>query len=125
MKKQQGKMNITGLLLLVVIFYGGFVAIKLISASVTETQIEKEVVETLALYRGADFTEEEAMKKIREVIRKHDVIFEEKEENAVDVQIDMKSGKIFYYYKYGMVVDLIFWTKEKAVVVDKEIRSYD
>ena len=124
MKKQQGKMNITGLLLLVIIFYGGYVAVKLISASMTETQIEKEVVEELALYRSSDLTDEEAMKHIRNVIGKHDVIFDD-EKGSVDVQIDRKAGKIFYYYKYGMEVNLIFWTKEKTVEVEDEIRSYD
>lgn len=124
MKKQQGKMNITGLLLLVIIFYGGYVAVKLISASMTETQIEKEVLEELATYRGSDLTEEEAMKHVRDVIGKHDVIFDD-EKGSVDVQIDRKAGKIFYYYKYGMEVNLIFWTKEKTVEVEDEIRSYD
>jgi hypothetical protein len=125
MKKQQGKMNITGLLILVVIFYGGYAAVKLITASMTETQIEKEVVERLAMYRDSDLTDEEAMKHIREVLGKHDVILDEKEDGAVDVQIDRKAGKIFYYYKYGIEVDLIFWTKKKTVEVDSEIRSYD
>lgn len=117
-------MNFTGLLILVIIFYGGYVAVKLISASMTETQIEKEVVERLAMYRSTDLTDEDAMKHIREVIGKHDVIFDD-EQGGVDVQIDRKGGKIFYYYKYGMEVDLIFWTKEKTVEVDSEIRSYD
>ena len=124
MKKQQGRMNITGLLIVVIIFYGSFVAIKLISASMMETQIEKEVVETLGIYRGADLTEEDAIKHVRDVIAQHDVIFDKKE-GAVDVQIDAKSGKIFYYYKYGVEVNLIFWTKKKTVEVEDEIRSYD
>lgn len=125
MKKQQGRMNITGLLIVVIIFYGAFVAVKLISTSMEETQIEKEVVETLGIYRGADLTEEDAIQHVQDVIAQHDVIFDKKEEGAVDVQIDTKSGKIFYYYKYGVEINLIFWSRKKTVEVKNEIRSYD
>ncbi|MCP5104820.1 MAG: hypothetical protein GY950_15650 [bacterium] len=124
MKKQDGKLNITNLILIIVIFYGGYAGIKLLSASLMESQIENEIVDMFGVYRGPDFTEEMAREQIRKILLKNDIIFEEKDDNAVEVEIDTKAGKIFYYFKYEIETDLLFFKKRKTVEVEEEVRSY-
>lgn len=124
MKKQDGKLTITGLIAIIVIFYGAYAGIKLLSASLMESQIENEIVDMFGLFRGPDMTEERGREEIRKILLKKDIIFEERDDNAVEVEIDTKAGKIYYYYKYEIETDLLFFKKRKTVEVDHEMRSY-
>lgn len=124
MKKEQGKLNFTGLLMMAIVFYGGFAAVKFISVSLMVSQIENEIVDRFGEFRGSDFTEEQAMQKIRDILAGKAVIFNPDDPAAVDVQIDPKQGKIFYYYKFEVETDYLFFKNKKVVEVDKEMRSY-
>ena len=124
MKKEQGKLNFTGLLMLAIVFYGGYAAVKYISTNLMVSQIENEIVDDFGLKRGSDFTEEQAIQSIREILSRKDVIFNPDDPDAVDVQIIPKQGKIIYYYKFEVEVDYLFFKKKKVVEVENEMRSY-
>lgn len=122
MKKEQGKLNFTGLFMLAIVFYGGYAAVKFISVNLMVSQIENEIVDRFGEFRGSDFTEEQAMQKIRDILSGKDIIFNPDDSSAVDVEI--KQGKIIYYYKFEVETDYLFFKKKKVVEVEKEMRSY-
>jgi len=122
--KQEGKFNFTGFLMIVIIVYGAYALVKIISTSLMQSQIENEIVDTFGLMRGADFDEEKAVKVIRDVLMKNDVIFNERDSGAVDVEIKPQEGKIYYYYRYEVETDFLFFKKKKVVEVDHEMQSY-
>jgi hypothetical protein len=122
--KQNGKITFTGFILLLLILYGGFAAVKLISASLMETQIENEVKDTLGFIRGAALTEEKAYKAIKDILQKNDVIFDEKKKGAIEVRIDRRAGKLEYNFKYDVEVNLIFFKQRRTVEVKNEMRTY-
>ena len=122
--KQNGKITFTGFIFLLLILYGGFAAVKLISASLMETQIENEVKDTLGFIRGAALTEEKAYKAIKDILQKNDVIFDEKKKGAIEVRIDRRAGKLIYNFKYDVEVNLIFFKQRRTVEVKHEMRTY-
>lgn len=123
--KQTGRINFTGLIMLFIIFYGGYVAIRFIAAGTTNTQIRKEVIDTLGTMRGADFSEEEGIKAVRGVLLDHDVIFDENDEDAVSVKLDRDKGRISFFYKYDVELNLLFFKKKRTVEVKEGLKSYD
>lgn len=122
--KQKGKITFTGFIFLLLILYGGYAAIQLISASLMESQIENEVKDTMGFIRGADLTEEKAYKAIKDILQKNDVIFDEKKKGALEVRIDRRAGKIFYHFMYDVEVNLIFFKQRRTVEVKHEMRNY-
>lgn len=122
--KQEGKFNLAGLLILAILFYGGYALIKMISTSLMQSQIENEVVDTFGVIRGSDLTERDAVKAIRDILLRNDVIFDERDEGAVDVEIHTQKGKIYYYFKYEVETDYLFFKKRQVVEVDEEMQSF-
>ena len=126
MAKQTGRINFTGLIMLFIIFYGGYAVVKLIITSTTNTQIRKDVIDTLGTMRGADFSEEEGENAIRNVLLKYDsIIFDENDENAIDVKLDRNKGTITFTYRYNTETNLLFFKQRKNVVVKEGMKSYD
>ncbi|MCP4217494.1 MAG: hypothetical protein GY765_22830, partial [bacterium] len=107
MRKTDGKVNFTTLLMVVIIGYSAFAAIKLVANAMMQTQIEKEVVDAFGLYRGHDFTDRKGVKLIKEILAKKDILFDEQDAGSVEVTIEKEKGKIFYYFRYEVEVDLI------------------
>ena len=122
--KKDGKITFGGIILMLIIFYGGYAAVMLISTSLMQSQIENEVTDSLGLVRGVDLTSDMACETIREVLKKNDVIFDEKNKGIVEVTIDRKAGKMFYYFRYEVETNLIFFKNKKTVEVKDEMRSY-
>lgn len=123
--KQQGRVNFTGLIMILLIVYGGYAAVKLISASLSETQIRKEVIDTLGTMRGADFSAEDGTNAVKDVLMKNGVVFDEEGGNEASVKLDRQHGNITFYYKYNVEVDLLFFKKKKTVEVKEDMKSYD
>ncbi len=122
--KKDGKITFGGIILMLIIFYGGYAAVMLISTSLMQSQIENEVTDSLGLVRGVDLTSDMACETIREVLKKNDVIFNEKNKGIVEVTIDRKAGKMFYYFRYEVETNFIFFKNKKTVEVKDEMRSY-
>jgi hypothetical protein len=122
--KQKGKITFTGFIFLLLILYGGFAAVQLISASMMESQIENEVHDTIGFIRGADLTEEKAYEAIKNILQKNKIIFDEKKNGALVVRIDHREGKIFYHFIYDVEVNLIFFKHRRTVEVKNEMRNY-
>ncbi|MCU0285413.1 MAG: hypothetical protein MUF15_03335 [Acidobacteria bacterium] len=123
--KQAGRVNFTGLIMLLIIIYGGYAAVKLIAAGTMNTQIRKEVIDTLGTMRGADFSEEEGEEAIRDILFKHDVIFDENNENTVNVVLNRDKGTITFYYTYDVETNFIFFKKIRTIKVKEGLKSYD
>lgn len=123
--RQQGKINFTGLIMLFIIVYGGYAAVKLIVSNAMETQIRKEVIDTLGTMRGADFSESDGIAAIKDIMQNHSVIFDEEKANAVNVTLNKNKGTITFYYTYDEEINFIFFKKKKTVKVKEGLKSYD
>ena len=108
--KKDGKITFGGIILMLI--------------SLMQSQIENEVTDSLGLVRGVDLTSDMACETIREVLKKNDVIFDEKNKGIVEVTIDRKAGKMFYYFRYEVETNFIFFKNKKTVEVKDEMRSY-
>lgn len=125
MMRQQGKINFTGLIMLLIIVYAGYAAVKLIVSNASETQIRKEVIDMLGTMRGADFSESEAVTAIKDILLDHSVVFDEEDEQAVSVSLNKTKGTITFYYTYDEEINFLFFKKKKTVKVKEGLKSYD
>ena len=122
--RQSGKITILSLIALLLIVYGGFVAIKLIGSSFTDKQIEAEIIEMLGHTRGSHFTPEMGEEAIIKILKKNQVIFDEKDEEAVNVNLNHKNGTIEFYYRYEVEINLILFKKRRVVEIRNEVSAY-
>lgn len=122
--KQDGKITILGLLMIVILFYGGFCAVKVVSVNLMESQIKKEVHDMIGLLRGPGFTDALAATKIIEILERNDIIFDKEDAEGVWVALDRKAGTIKWEFSYSVDVDLILKKYTKHYVVTDEMRSY-
>ncbi|MCP4150589.1 MAG: hypothetical protein GY757_22775 [bacterium] len=124
MRSNSGKIRLSTLLIMAVIGYGGFIAVKIASAKLMQSQIQNEVIDTFGLMRGADFNEDAAIEAIIKILKKNDIIFEDEYEDTVSVEIDNKGGKIYFRFKYEVEVDFLFFQQRSVVEVDDLMGSY-
>ena len=122
--KKDGKVTFAGIILMLILFYIGYAVVMLISTSLMQSQIENEVKDSLGLVRGVELTNDMAYETIKEVLLKNDIIFNEKDKGIVEVTIDRKAGKIFYYFRYEVETNFIFFKHKKTVEVKDEMRGY-
>jgi hypothetical protein len=80
MSNQRGKANISAILVMLLIFYGGFVAYKFISTRITKGQIKNDVLNRFGFIRGPDFSERQGRNIIRKILAQHGIIPEAKPE---------------------------------------------
>ena len=121
----KGKLTFTGLLVIVLVFYGAFAAVQIINAKLTEGEIQKKVKDRVGIERGYSLTDGEAEDFIYEVLSKqNDIIFGASEEDMISVTIDRDTKTLSYYYEYGLETDFIFFKNLKRVRVDDSMRSY-
>lgn len=123
--KHSGKITFGGFILLLLIVYGGFVAVKLIGAKYTQSQIKNEVYEEITLLRGGGFTSEKGEQAIVEILLKHKSVVFDKGQGVVELTIDRKKGIIKYDFEYRIKSDFILFKKIKSIKESREIRSYD
>ena len=121
---QSGKVTLLSLIAILLIVYGGFVAIKLIGSSFSDKQIEKEIIEMLGATRGSHFTSEMGVEAIIRILKKNQVIFDEKDEEVVSVNLNHKKGTIEFYYRYEVEINLILFKKRRVVEIRNEVGAY-
>ena len=121
---QSGKTTFLSIIALLLIVYGSFVAIKLIGSSFSDKQIEKEVIEMLGATRGSHFTPEIGVESIIKILKKNQVIFDEKDEETVSVNVNHKKGTIEFYYRYEVEINLILFKKRRVVEIRNEVAAY-
>ena len=115
---QKGKITFTSLIIFLLLVYGVFVAVKLLSVGFTNTQIAKEVKDRVGYLRNSsNVTATKVQEDIIEILLKKDVIFNKDDNTAVSVEIDSTTLRIHYYYKYDVETDLIFFKKKRVVEV--------
>ena len=121
----QGKLTLTGIIVIFLIIYGGFAAIQIITANITEGEIEKKVTDRLGRERRFSLSESEAEDYIFEILSKQkDIVFGDAEEDTIQVTIDKEKKTLAYYFEYTLETDFIFTKKIKRVRVDKAMPSY-
>jgi hypothetical protein len=120
---QKGKITFFTLILLIILIYGAFVAIKLLGANFQESQIKKEVYDTIGIMRGSDFTPERGAEAIRKVLRKNDnVIFDENEEDAIEINLDKRV--LSYYFRFQIEIDLLLFKQMRLVEIEDAMERY-
>ena len=142
-QKQKGKVTITTILFFVVLFYAGFVAVKIISANLTKSHIKNEIIDKFGYMRGDDFKVEEGEKIIRQVLKDNGVLpadenydFEDDEETEsqsnrglkppeIYVEFDKKASEISFFAEYEYEVSLILFKYKKIYTIEDKMRSYN
>ena len=109
--KQNGKITFGGFIFLLLIVYGGFVAVKLIGAKYMQSQIKNEVFDEMGLLRGVGFTSEKGEQAIIDILLKHKSVMFDKRQDVIEVIIDRKKGRIKYRFEYKIKSDLILFKK--------------
>lgn len=125
MMKEHGKINFSGIIMILLIVYGGYAAVKLISAGAMGTQIRKEVIDTLGTLRGADFSEEEAVEAVKKVLLDHAIIYDEEAGSTVQITLNREKGTITFLCKYDVETNFLFFKKRKTVELKEGLKSYD
>lgn len=134
-----GKIRISTVLIILVVFYGGFVAVKIVSANLTKSQIKNEIIDKLGFVRGSDFTPELGEKIIREILEENDVmppdneiVFEEDGETKaglkrpeIFVEKEEKTAKILFFVEYEYEVNLLLFKYKKIYTIDDEMMAYN
>lgn len=120
---QKGKLTFFSLILLIILIYGGFVAIKILGANFQESQIKKEVYDTIGIMRGSDFTTEMGEEAIKKILGKNDnVIFDENDEGSIEINLDKR--ELFYYFRFEIEIDLLLFKQIKEVEIEDSMERY-
>jgi hypothetical protein len=153
MRFQRGKVNLSSIIILVLIIYGGFVAFKFITVHITRGQIKTDVINRFGYVRGPDFSEEQGEKIIREILAKYGIISsdakiegdeygegqgesggESSPENAaqktgkkviIDVRLDDNKRNIKFYIRYEEEVDLILFKSRQTFDIQEEMLNFN
>ena len=124
MNSKSGKSTTINLILLAIVFYGGFALVKHLGANFTARGIASEVKERIALDRGADFTEAKGMDFIRQILKGKDVIFDERKEGEVDVILNNEKQRIEYYFRYEVEINFLLFKSRRVFEIEDEMPSY-
>jgi hypothetical protein len=148
---QKGKITITTIIVLIVLFYGGFVAFKIITSRLTRAQIKNEIVEKFGFVRGADFTPEKGRGIIEEVLESYgffvpdEVVKREEnrgntyvDESEVDgvseevregtkifVEMKERGSKAWFQVEYTDIIDFILFKQKARYTIEEEVINYN
>ena len=137
----KGKITFSTIIIMVILFYGGFVAFKFISSRLTQTQLKNEIIEKLGYIRGSDFTIEKGEETIREIMITYGFYVEadESEESQpaagdpsekippsrIIVQINENGAKIRFRVDYTDVLNLVLFKKKNFITLEAEVTNYN
>ncbi|UCH95732.1 MAG: hypothetical protein JSV88_02495 [Candidatus Aminicenantes bacterium] len=148
---QKGKITIGSILIFLVLFYGGFVAFKIVTSRLTKSQIKNEIVDKFGYIRGPDFTIERGERVIREVLKEYDLFREEEvdvgEEGEEDeyesesgddagigkesmatrikVEVRQKGAKVWFHVDYVDEINLILFKSTARYSIEDEVLNYN
>ena len=145
---QNGKVTITTILMVIILFYGAFAAYKIISSRLTTNQIKSEIIDKFGFVRGTDFTVQKGEEIIRQIMIAHnlykDPLVEDSEsgDEAGDeegtaestdvstgtqilVTIEQGGSKLYFKVDYTDVVDLILFKLRPHYTVENEMVNYN
>jgi len=119
---QKGKISIGVIFILLIVLYGGFVAVQFISAGFTVSQIENEIQQALSVRQGSDFTPDVGEKAIKDILDRKDVLYDGEDEGVIVVTVDPRTFRTTYYVEFEFDINLIFTKKTKYVTIDEVLR---
>jgi serine/threonine protein kinase len=146
MRNQKGKANISSILIIAILVYGGFAAFKIISSRVTKSQIKNDIIEKFGYIRGPDFTPEKGEQIIREILIEHNLYSEDvsvEEENEYEnesggedanaeyygtriaVEIRQKGAKIWFAVEYIDEINLLLFKTKSRYYFEYEMYNYN
>lgn len=120
---QTGKVTLLGLIFLMVVFYGGFVAVKVMSLSLTQSQIKSDVRALVNTIADPKLTEMKGEQYIRNLLATKNIIFNDDHEVILKRSDDGK--EIEFYFEYEVSMNLfLFMTEPKLVQVEDSVSAY-
>ena len=124
MNFKSGKSTALNMILLAIVFYGGFALVKHLGDNFQAREIASEVKKRIALERGSYFTEAKGMDFIRQILLKKDVIFDEGKEGEVDVILNTEKQLIKYYFRYEVEINYLLFKSRRVFEIEDEMPSY-
>ena len=148
---REGKITITTIIVMIVLFYAGFAAFKIITSSVTKSQIKNEIVEKFGFHRGAQFTADQGQEIIEEILEANGVLTpgddppreesgedeykgeaayqggaeEFREGTKIFVEVRERGSKVWFQVEYTDTIDLIFFKKKTRYSIEEEVINYN
>lgn len=144
-----GGIKFSTILMLVVVFYAGFVLVKVVSANIMRGQIRADIIDQMGYYRGPDFTIEAGEKVITEILKKHgvldleydneyyddDYVYSEAEKKSdnpedykghgINISLNDKKSMINFHLRYKYTNDFIFFKTVKVYDVEGELQNFN
>ena len=145
-----GKMRFSSILIVAILFYGGFVAVKIVSANIMQGQIKTNIIDRIGHLRGPDFTVEQGIKIVIDVLRENNVLEaeyddtedeegeadtasytdmgsgdEDEEFQRIDVKINSKENLVEFFVTYKYEINFIFFKQLKYYEVVGEVQNYN
>jgi hypothetical protein len=114
---QQGKATLMSLIVVAIIFIGGFMAFKFIGTGMEKKQIKKEVFDTLGSTRGADRENEQLEAIIESILEKRNV-------EILEIHAELEKSVIHYTFSYRILIDYLLFKRSEVVTVEDQIENY-
>ncbi len=146
--RQSGKINIVGLLMIVVVFYIGFVVVKIISANMTKSQIKTSIINDIGQIRGPELTVEACENVIWNVLISNGISeYGDEVPDAdgkttvdkstatsgvpvypgpqMDVTINKKDSTVHFRVTYRHINNLLLFKQKKIFEVEGDVQNYN
>jgi hypothetical protein len=148
--RESGKIKFSSVLIVAIIFYGGFCVVKIVSANIMSGQIKNDIIEQIGYLRGPSFTVEAGEKIIREILKKNNVLESdldpeydaERDEGGqaddtqteagsetrhqkINIRIDRKSAMVYFYADYHYEINFFFFKQLKYYEVKGEVQNWN
>ena len=115
---KQGKITIMNMIVFCILVLAGLMAVKHIAAGVDKKQIKKEIFDEMGLFRGSALTDEKISDIVTAVLAKRSL-------EPIDVYSEFsEKGKIYYYYKYELIINYLLFKRKEIVEVEGDMENY-
>jgi hypothetical protein len=142
MRNQKGKINLSSILIFLLLFYGAFVAFRLISSRITKSQIKNEIIDRFGYIRGTEFTPQKGENVILDILEEHglysDEFQETEDENASNAEgevnkdtftpkifVEIHGSKIRFVLEYSESINLLLFKMTPKYIIEDEMLNYN
>lgn len=118
MNMQKGKITIKDTIVFCILALAALMAFKYFANGIEKKQIKKEIFDEMGVFRGPQLTEAKISEIIGQVLNKRSL-------QPLESFSEFKSnGKIYFYYKYQIIVNYFFFKSNEIVTVEDEMENY-
>lgn len=143
---QSGKIRFSTLIILAVLFYGGYCAVKIASAEIMKGQIKTACVNGIGEVRGPDLTVERCEEVILDVLDENGILGSEEtpandetktdtatteettpndNDPTIKVTINGSRSNVHFTISYNYTSNLVFFKYKKSYFIEGDVQNYN